>query len=308
LHKQKTKLSASANPPPSYSVIDPMTTACPACSQPGIRHRYTGYGRDSAWFECSACRTEYLLPQPDDYRLGQIYGSDYYEPWEWEDRRAVQRSKRRTFLRALNQVSTARTTRLLDVGCAQGEFAAAAVERCGQVAGLDLNPQAIAVAQEHVPEATFYCGELAPDVVGPGWDIITMFDFIEHVRAPVETLTAARCVLAPRGQVLISTPRVDSVAHRVMGPHWPQYREEHLVLFSYAGLENALKRAGLEPVSVVSTVKYCTLAYLWGQAAAYSGDTIKHVAHATRPVLAFPPAHWDLPLRFGEMTVTARMA
>ena len=176
----------------------------------------------------------------------------------------------------------------------------------GHVAGLDLNPQAIAVAEEHVPEATFYCGELVPDVVGPGWDIITMFDFIEHVRTPVETLTAARCVLAPTGQVLISTPRVDSVAHRVLGAHWPQYREEHLVLFSYAGLENALRRAGLEPVSVVPTVKYCTLAYLWGPAA-YSGNTIKHVARDTTAA-ALPPAHWDLPLRFGEMTVTARMA
>jgi 2-polyprenyl-3-methyl-5-hydroxy-6-metoxy-1,4-benzoquinol methylase len=289
--------------------MDLMTTvACPACANVGDPLRRTGYEQDIEWFKCRACKSEYLAPQPTDDRLMQIYGSEYYEPWAWEDEDVVHRSKRRTFLRALDQVTVTPTTRLLDVGCAQGEFAAAAVKRCGNVAGVDLNPQAIAIARAHVPDATFFCGELAPEVVGPGWDVITMFDFIEHVRSPVETLSAAASVLASNGQLLISTPRVDSTAHRMLRTHWPQYREEHLVLFSVSGLERALRTAGLLPVRMVPTVKYCTLAYLWGQAQAYSGERVKHLATRSRPILALPPTHWDLPLRFGEMTVAAQLA
>ena len=97
-----------------------------------------------------------------------------------------------------------------------------------------------------------------------------MFDFIEHVRRPRETLSQAWAVMRPGGKLLVSTPRTGSLAHLLSGRFWPQYREEHLVLFSETGLRWALADAGFRVDSVVPTTKYSTGAYLLGQVWAYS--------------------------------------
>jgi SAM-dependent methyltransferase len=279
---------------------------CPACGiDVGMGAGRIAYGA-SRYLHCSACQSEFLAPQPDDARLAAIYGPDYYHAWHWEDARVVRDMKAHTFLRALRLLQPTAGSRLLDVGCAQGELAEAAVSLGLRVTGVDLNGTAIETARMRVPGADFICGELDPSVVGAGWDVVTMFDFIEHVRSPVSTLSAASRVLAGGGSLLISTPRAGSVAHRLTGRLWPQYREEHLVLFSLAGLRRALSSAGMRITRIVPTTKYVSFAYLLGQAAEYGPAPTRSSARRARVLLGAKPAHMLLPMRFGEMTVVAR--
>jgi 2-polyprenyl-3-methyl-5-hydroxy-6-metoxy-1,4-benzoquinol methylase len=246
------------------------------------------------------------VPQPSDRRLADIYGVAYYEPWQWERKETVQAGKALTFTRALALANPRRGQRLLDVGCAQGELAAAASRMGLTVLGVDINAEAIGRAREQVPEATFYCGELDPDAVGSSWDLVTMFDFIEHVRCPRDTLARARSVLAPDGCLILSTPRTGSLAHRVGGTLWPQYREEHLVLFSASGLKCVLDDAGFEVRAVKPTTKFVSGAYLLGQLAAYSPPAAQKLARHLQWTLRVRPMHAPVPLRFGEMTVVAQ--
>jgi 2-polyprenyl-3-methyl-5-hydroxy-6-metoxy-1,4-benzoquinol methylase len=270
--------------------------------------RVTAYGSRPCWYRCSTCRSEFLFPQPGDARLAEIYNSAYYEPWEWESQETVGAAKTRTFLRALEQVRPEKGSRLLDVGCAQGEFAAAATRAGIRVVGVDINPDAIARARDRVPEATFHCGELDSGVLGSGWDLVTMFDFIEHVRCPRDVLVQVGSMLAPGGQLLLSTPRAGSVSHRVEGGWWPQYREEHMVLFSLEGIRRALEAAGLRIRSTRATTKFTTGAYLLGQLAAYSSSSGRQLAERSRRILRFRALHQPFPLRFGEMTVVSERA
>ncbi len=279
--------------------------SCPACNADvhtsPARKAYGSY----FLVRCSHCKSEFLRPQPDDTRLAEIYDPDYYEAWQWEMPEVVQAMKARTFSRALRLLELGRGSRLLDVGCAQGELAEVALSLGLVVTGLDRNPKAIEIAQQRVSSATFACGELDSNVVGAGWDIITMFDFIEHVRNPSDTLAAAANSLAPGGHLLISTPRIGSTFHRLTGHFWPQYREEHLVLFSVQGIRSALSRVGLRITRVVPTVKFVSLAYLIGQAAEYGPPLAQSLARGSRAVLKTRFAHKLVPLRFGEMTLTA---
>jgi 2-polyprenyl-3-methyl-5-hydroxy-6-metoxy-1,4-benzoquinol methylase len=263
-----------------------------------------GFGA-SRYLHCSGCHSEFLSPQPDDARLAAIYGPEYYEPWRWEDADVVRDMKAHTFRRALSLLNPASGSRLLDVGCAQGELAEVALSLGLAVTGVDLNAGAIETARARVPRATFVCGELEPSVVGSGWDVVTMFDFIEHVRSPAATLSAAAQILAADGAVLISTPRAGSGVHQLTRRFWPQYREEHLTLFSLAGMRAALNAAGMRIVRVVPTRKYVSFAYLLGQAAAYGPAPTRAAARRARVTLKAGPAHVLLPMRFGEMTVVA---
>lgn len=287
-----------------------LTERCPACGKSSARShsRMTDYPGHPCWVACGECLTEFLVPQPDDARLSEIYGPEYYEAWEWETSTAVRSCKARTFLRALRLVEPESHSRLLDVGCARGELASVAVDLGLEVAGVDLNAEAIRRAQEDVPTATFFCGQLHTSLVGSNWDVVTMFDFIEHVRDPGEILRQAASVLAMTGKLLISTPSVGSIVHRLTGRLWPQYREEHLVLFSELGMRNALETAGLTVETIMATTKYCTPAYLLGQMACYAPPIVAKIARRSDRLLRYGVAHFPLPLRFGEMTIVATAA
>lgn len=284
-----------------------MTTRdrCPACLSQDVALARAGVWGACDLVGCRTCRTEFLAPQPSDERLGQIYGADYYTPWSAEAADTVDAMKRLTFAPMLDACEPAPGRSVLDLGCATGSFLAEAARRGATTYGIDLNPEAIAMARERVPAAHLHAGVVAdrpfPDVL---LDAVVMIDFIEHVRDPEAELSVVHEITRPGSKLVISTPRVDSLMRSASGRHWPQYREEHLTYFSRGGLGALLCRTGFSVVDVAPTRKAITLAYAYGQAVAYpvpvlSGAT--SVAYRTLPALR----HRTLRVGMGEMTVVA---
>jgi 2-polyprenyl-3-methyl-5-hydroxy-6-metoxy-1,4-benzoquinol methylase len=251
------------------------------------------------------CRTEFLDPQPTDARLGEIYGPSYYEPWDHESAEVVRQMKQRTFAPVLDAARVAPGDRVLDVGCATGDFVSLAAQRGLQVYGVDLNRAAIERAQLAVPQGRFHVGVLGDEPFeGEQFDAIVMIDFIEHVRDAEAELRFAARRLAPGGRIVMSTPRTDSLTRRLLGKAWPQYREEHLSYFSADGMRAVAQRAGLVVTDIRPTTKMLTLSYLYGQALAYPVPVVTPVLRSTWHVLPLPK-HRPLGLRLGEMTVVA---
>jgi 2-polyprenyl-3-methyl-5-hydroxy-6-metoxy-1,4-benzoquinol methylase len=254
---------------------------------------------------CGGCRTEFLHPQPSDERLTEIYGPSYYEPWHHETADNVRIAKEKTFAPILAAAELTRGQRLLDVGCATGQFAGLAVREGLDVFGVDLNPDAIATARASVPTASFHAGTMADDPFpGQQFDAVVMVDFIEHVRSPEHELETIARRLAPDGKLVISTPRIDSGTRRLTGRFWPQYREEHLTYFSESGLQAVLQRIGFTISRITPTKKMLTPAYLYGQAVAYPIPVATPLIKLAWPVLPIP-RHRPFGLRLGEMTVVA---
>ncbi len=78
-----------------------------------------------------------------------------------------------------------------------------------------------------------------------GFDVITMFDVIEHMRDPLACLRRAAELLVPGGLLVIETGDLASPWARLLGRHWyfldpPQ----HLFYFTAAGLERAVTQCG----------------------------------------------------------------
>src|SRR5438132_4334748 len=126
---------------------------------PGCHGTHSALARSSAFgpcalFRCASCRTEFLWPQPTNERLAQIYGSDYYAPWAVENADAVDAMKRATFAPMLDACVIRPGARILDLGCATGSFLAEASRRGADVYGIDLNANAIAEAQQRIPDAS----------------------------------------------------------------------------------------------------------------------------------------------------------
>lgn len=284
-----------------------MTTAtCPACTSRSTRIVQPGLFGECALVRCDACGSELLWPQPSDERLTEIYGPDYYEPWAAEDADVVDSIKRQTFAPLIDACRLVPGSTVLDLGCATGSFLAEVTSRGAKGYGIDLNGEAIAAAQQRLPDVTFHAG-IAADQPFPGvqFDAIVMVDFIEHVRDPEGELRIVREWMHDESRLVVSTPRADSSLRRLMGMRWPQYREEHLAYLSRAGVVALMSRAGLRVESIRPTQKTLTLAYAYGQMTTYPVPGLAAVttaAYRSLPGLRHRPIRVGL----GEMTVVAR--
>lgn len=100
--------------------------------------------------------------------------------------------------------------RVLDVGCGGGLLCEALAARGAQVTGIDLAPAMIEVAQLHAIE-----GALAIDyrcvpaealfAEGRRYEVVTCMEMLEHVPDPAATLRTLAGLLAPGGQLFVST-------------------------------------------------------------------------------------------------------
>lgn len=147
--------------------------------------------------------------------------------------------------------------RLLDVGCGTGLFLAVARRRGWEPYGVDDCAEATRHARSHFGLDVFDGQFTDFTARGIHFDAITMWDIIEHSRAPVELLAAARDALAPGGVIGISTPNQRSILDVVAGLlyrasagrlTWPLekfYIEQHFLYFTPETLTDAAARAGL---------------------------------------------------------------
>ena len=100
-----------------------------------------------------------------------------------------------------------RDTRVLDVGCGNGDFCALALERGARVSGIDGAPAMIATARERAPAADLRVGGLdALPYPDGAFDLVTGFNSLQFSDDPVKSLqewmrvgrTVAVCAWAER--------------------------------------------------------------------------------------------------------------
>ena len=202
---------------------------------------------------CRQCRLVYLNPRPTLDEIGAYYPQEY-EPYR-RTARALrspllelhQRLKLRSRVRAVTRLAT--EGRLLDVGCGSGGFLREMSRLDGwQVSGIEISSQMARFAREQlgleVSQGTLEDARLPAGT----FDVVTMWDVLEHVHDPQETLRYVERILKPGGWLLVSTPNADSVDARLFGRYWIGLdMPRHLYVFSRETLEATLRKAGLEP-------------------------------------------------------------
>jgi SAM-dependent methyltransferase len=159
--------------------------------------------------------------------------------------------KRHGAMLALVERHAPRRGRLLEVGAGAGFFLKSA-ERAGwEVAGVELSGEAVTFAsarlgldvrREQAEQMTF----------PPSWfDVVVMFDVVEHLLDPLVSLQRVRSVLRPRGTLIILTPNFNALTRFALGADWAALSPaEHLWNFSARSLDRMLRRAGFPSVTL----------------------------------------------------------
>ena len=213
---------------------------CRACGSDRQRHLYEveGYAID----RCLACGFVQVRDEPAPELLEKIYAVLHlkHSTYRSEEAAVVENGRR---LKLLDKL-VPRGARVLDAGCASGDFLQAA-KASFSLSGMDISAAAIEVAKARNPELAtrLWAGrieDIAPDR-GP-FDAIVLWDVIEHVWDPVGTCRSLFEHLVPNGLLLLSTPDSGAMAARLMGKRWAfMIPPEHLGLFSQKGLRRLVE-------------------------------------------------------------------
>lgn len=143
---------------------------------------------------------------------------------------------------------------LLDVGCGDGRFLRFMQEHGWNVAGVEVDPQAVEQARKQYGLEVF-CGELGAANLSPAsFDAITLRHVIEHVPNPVGLLAQCKTLLKPGGLLVVVTPNTSSLGHQKFGRHWMGLDvPRHLMLFNTASLTKCAQAAGCRVISLTTS-------------------------------------------------------
>ncbi len=143
--------------------------------------------------------------------------------------------------------------RLLDVGFGSAVLMRVAADLGWVAHGIESSP--LAVEQAHangLPLAKLgdFLAEPAP--YADGWfDVIVMYEVVEHLLDPKKFLARAHRLLRPGGVLFLSTPCGTGLSPRILKTDWSVIcPPEHLHWFSPQSMAEALKEAGFSRATV----------------------------------------------------------
>ncbi len=225
-----------------------------------FRCTHSGYGRHYAIVQCQKCGLVYTDPRPNNHDIVDTYQS-VEDPLYLEEREGRVLTFER-HLRPLERLTGPPDGRLLlDVGCYTGVFVEIAGQHGWDAWGLEPSQWAVAQAQARglrVAQGTLDTASL-PEA---HFDVVTMWDVIEHLTDPRGALDQVYRLLKPGGLLVAHTIDVDSLFARLMGPRWPWLMEMHLYYFSQRSLRAMLEKCGFQVLSDRPQGRYLRLGYL----------------------------------------------
>lgn len=197
--------------------------------------------------QCRKCTMQYLNPRPNDEIVLQSYS-------EAVDPTFVAQNPNRiaTFTKTLRKVlgdlqwPDGQGRRYLDIGCAGGASLVAARSLGFSVQGVEPSHWLADFGR------TNYGIDVRDGILKPGmfpeasYDLITMWDVLEHIPEPGPVLDLIRTLLKPGGVLLLTYPDINCLAPRLLGDRWPFWLSVHLNYYVPATIRLQVEQANFE--------------------------------------------------------------
>lgn len=217
-----------------------MPGACPVCTDRDLI-TIRAFGEYRLW-ECRLCGVQHWTPLVHPQAA-------YYEDEEvgmYADKHRGGTGLERRFEPFLADFGGIRGKRVLDVGCSDGWLLAELGARGNEVYGIDIDAKALEVARRRgierlwrAPVETFVQEARARDL---SFDVITLFDVLEHTTDPVRVLQDLSGLLTANGVLVGTVPnRRRLLVNQVMSDFPPH----HFFRFDAAALRACATRGGV---------------------------------------------------------------
>lgn len=196
------------------------------------------------YYRCDACRFIFLSPIPED--LGRYYPSDYYDVPQSKselDNTATRLQQWKVDV----MTEFARPGRLLEIGPAYGLFAHLAKKAGFEVTAIEMNSRCCSFLRETVGiEVVESAQTLEALNELPLFDVIVLWQVVEHLPNPWSVLDAVADHLAPGGVLILDTPNPEAFQFSVLGRYWTHVdAPRHVSLISAPLLVEHMSRADM---------------------------------------------------------------
>ena len=251
---------------------------------------------------CRSCGFQYVNPRLRADLILSAY-SDGEDPTYISQVEA----RERTFDSSLAEIEKAAggKGRLLDVGTAAGAFVAAARKRGWEAEGCEPNAWMAAWGAKHYGIPIRQGDLLAQDYQDGSFDVITLWDVIEHTTDPVAVLERCRRLLRPGGVLVVNYPDIGSWIARAMGRRWLFLTSVHLYYFDRTTIRRMLEKVGYSVETVRPHVQRLELDYVL-----FRGSALSRTLSTAGRAMArwFRIGRLEVPYWLGQTFVISRRA
>ncbi|MDH5770739.1 MAG: class I SAM-dependent methyltransferase [Candidatus Bathyarchaeota archaeon] len=177
------------------------------------------------------------------------FDKDYFRSVEMKYKRYkdLKEMQRKYFPRSILEEKIKSKSRVLDIGCAFGYFLKLCDDYNLETYGVDVSKYAINEAKR-ITKAKLYLGDINEGLSvfnNEFFDLVTMFDVIEHLKNPWSLLTEVYRVLRRGGKMIIVTPNINAIAKLLEKNQWGGFSDpSHFYLFTSDSLRFLVEKAG----------------------------------------------------------------
>lgn len=212
---------------------------------------------------CDSCGLVYINPRLEDEIIVRDYTEAAIHGYK-EQFVSQNKSREVAFSRSMQLINRLRPSKgaLLDVGAADGTFLAIARRQGWATFGCEPNRWFCRRAKENhnlvIDQGTL----LEQDYAGASFDVITLWDVIEHTTDPTGLLKKCHSLLKPGGMIVFTYPDIGSWIARLMGRRWVFLMSVHLYYFSKKTASRMVRSLGFRPMKLAPHFHVLTLGYI----------------------------------------------
>lgn len=242
---------------------------CPICRSKEVK--FFCEKKDFKLYRCFGCDLIFVWPAPGN--LAQIYSAAYFKQSaddqradkfgyvDYEQDKEVSRATLAKYLDKICQLAKGR--KIFDVGTATGYFLDMAKDYGWSTSGSEISAYAAAVAKNKGHD--IFLGDLAELKTEEKYDVVTLWDVLEHLAEPVKYLKLLNERLNQGGLLAINTIDSASWWAKLWGKNWQAFLPpEHLFYYSFKNLKILLEEAGFKILEQSKIGKHFSLAYICG--------------------------------------------
>jgi SAM-dependent methyltransferase len=240
-------------------------TNCRVCNSNGKDLLFKKYGFDIV--KCKKCGLVYSDFHPTQEFLRDYYSKSYFvdgnKKLGYDNYDKGEEASRLTARKRIKLLKLKSTGKILDIGCAYGFFLSEMPGGWDKY-GLEISKFASAKAININPASHIKNQVLTSNIFsGQKFDLITLWDVLEHLDNPREAMTTTYAKLKKGGKLALSTGDVDSLFSKIQGSAWHLYTPpQHLSYFSPTTIRKLLNEIGFKKISISRLSAYYPISYI----------------------------------------------
>lgn len=201
---------------------------------------------------CDDCSHVWADMRLSPEALQELYAENYFKGQEYLDYDQEAPALERNFRGRLRELKLAfpRGSRMLEIGSAYGFFLKMA-SRHFRVRGCEISAHAAGVAKSRFNQPVFVGDYLDLRAPKRPYDLVCLWDTVEHLQYPEQYIRKATSELRPGGRLVFSTGDIGSLIARIQGPRWRLiHPPTHLHYFTGRSARTMLEGLGYSKIRI----------------------------------------------------------